>query len=197
MFKRSCLVLASLLLAGPALATGPAAPAWIVGLCQSHEAQAKEDFLRQVAGVAAQWTERTGFETCGVLGRQDDGRWSLVLSTNRSQVQCQFHDTLLLPNALATPDQLHTHPAAGPDGIIEVLPDTRAHARIAGDRGLDGVTHIRLPDPLRLSSTDLQVGGGYLAAGGRLFHQRSTDARTQDLGALPDVSNQSVCQLKR
>ena len=190
-------LLISVLLAGSAQAAAPAAPAWIVAQCQSSAGQSQEDFLLQVGAVAYAWTGETGFEACGVLGRHEDGRWSMVLTTNRSQVQCQFHDRQRLPGAQATPEQLHTHPDVGPDGIIEVLPETRDYARLMGDTRLEEVTHIRLSNQQRLSSTDLQVGGGYLATGGRLFHGGSTDARTQDLGALPEQANPSVCQRTR
>ena len=117
------------------------------------------------------------------------------MSTNRSQVQCLFVDHLLLPGATHSGDQFHTHPSAGPDGVVEVLPSTHAHAAHMEDKRLLGVSHVRLHDPERLSRTDLEVGGGYLASAGRLSYQGSADVSPRDLGVLPTTA--SVCVLRR
>lgn len=191
---RSALLL-GLLVPALAHAASPAAPVWVVALCQSPPGQAKEDFLRSVAVTASAWTQQTGLEACGVLGRQGKDRWSLVLSTNRSQVQCLFVDHLLLPGATHSGDQFHTHPSAGPDGVVEVLPSTHAHAAHMEDKRLLGVSRVRLHDPGRLSRTDLEVGGGYLASAGRLSYQGPADVSPRDLGVLPTTA--SACVLRR
>jgi hypothetical protein len=177
----SCLAL--VLAAGPVLAAEVTAPTWIVGQCQSSPQQSRAAFLRQAAAFAAQWTDRTGYEACGVLGRQDSGVWSLQLTTNYSQLQCLFAAQALAPGAHRTILQLHTHPTPDAAGNLILRPASHRFATAVGDTRLEGVDQVHLDRPHGFSAPDVAAGGGYLAAGGRLYVLKA-DGQTEDLGAL-------------
>lgn len=184
-----CLSLALLMGASVcAWAQTVSAPTWVVAQCAAQDSGV---FIEQVAREAAAWTDRTGFEVCGVLAEDAQGRMSMTLSTNYSQIQCLVVPTLMAPNTHRI-DQFHTHPTPDVNGRVVLHPYTQQLAQELGDTRFDGHTHIQLDNPSGFSKQDLATGGGYLATAGRLLHAASGSA--QDLRPQPGPT---VCQFSR
>lgn len=176
----------------PALALGAtSAPVWVVGQCQGGSD--KEAFVRQVAHQASIWTAKQGFEVCGRLSQDESGNWGMTLTTNYSQLACLVTDGLAPSGYTVVGEKFHTHPNADAHGVVELHPYTVQLATELGETHLDGLSHVRLSNPSGFSGRDLDMGGGYLAAQGRLlFHK---DGQTQDLGLIEKAA--PVCTFSR
>lgn len=99
-------------------------PTWVLSECTAIPNQSKQEFIAQVASHALSWTEAIGFEVCGVVGEDSQGKLSVILSTNKSQTGCIFVDELVMEGSARTQDQIHTHPYIPDGGELFLNEDT-------------------------------------------------------------------------
>lgn len=165
-----------------------AAPSRAIGTWTSKEGESRDDFVLRVAVPLHAYTDKTGFETCGVLMKENQGtRWRLRVTTNQSQLGCllvSFDDPAFSP----TEESLHTHPADG--NITPNVHDVALFPRSGFRAGHERYT-VNGGD---FSPLDYAGGPGYVVTPGgvpfgrpHLLHQEGSATSRRDLGRLPSM----------
>lgn len=122
-----------------------------IGLYDSVEGESKTAFMTRVAQGLLEFTNRRGFEGCGVVQVNQDGAWRVRLTTTGSQLACArvaFRE----PGYVATSEFIHSHPPISRITVNAI--DARLIRRVEGDKV--GVV------PADYSEGDKRNGGGWL-----------------------------------
>lgn len=77
----------------------------------SRSGSSRDDFVIQVAQTLRSFTDRTGYESGGLICQDDQGRWGMILQSAQAQVFMPI--TAACPEGFGRTDQsvsVHTHP---------------------------------------------------------------------------------------
>lgn len=149
-------------------------PSWVVADCKSAENQSKDDFIKEVALSALEITQKTGFEVCGVFAEQGN-EYSIVLTTNKSQLECIYSDDAVLTFYQKNGEQIHTHPYTDEFNYLVVKKETEDYALSRGIKHLHEGDELILKSKEDFSTKDIESGGGYLASNDKLFLYSKAD----------------------
>ena len=160
-----------------------------VGVWTSHEGESEDAFMMRLAVPMHAFTDRTGFEACGVIQHEIGGsRMRVYVTTNHSQISCvrvMQDDPAFAPNARM--ETIHTHP-----GGHSITPNVNDAALLPGYLPGQGRYDLHSND---FSARDFALGPGYVVIPGaevfghpRLLHQINGPKTERDLGRLPKLS---------
>src|SRR5690625_3120943 len=79
----------------------------------SQPGQSKVAFLVDVAHWMRAWSDKTGFEACGWLSRDRDGRYGIVITTFGAHVGCRLDDAAIPTGMHSIKVTIHSHLRAG------------------------------------------------------------------------------------
>lgn len=130
----------------------------------SEEGESLDAFVLRTAPALKEFTHRTGYEACALIGKNEAGVFAYSLSSVGAQLSCIIdHNGLPLGfNSIGI--TIHSHPTAA-----KIAPNST-------DRLLAAYAHQHLSNEVRnggargFSTADFQTPG-YLVAGDRVFHQ--------------------------
>lgn len=160
-----------------------------LGVWTSRPGESQDDFMRRLAVPLRTYTDRTGFEACGVIQHEVTGeRMRVYVSTNQSQMGCVFtvpDDSSFAPATRSV--SIHTHP-----GGHSITPNVADAALFSGF--LPGMGRYDLHSN-RFSNQDYAQGAGYVVIPGaevfghpRLLYQDHRAGVERDLGRLPKLT---------
>lgn len=134
---------------------------------ESAEGETKDHFVARVSPQLIDFSNRTGFEACGVIAHKN-GQYSIIVGTNQSQVACANFMGKVISGYAPTDDTLHSHGNGGAKlnrtdmrflGIKEDARSKRMFGTVYGQ------------DRHQFSEVDLRGGAGYLATPDGVLHQ--------------------------
>lgn len=146
-------LLAALLICGTAAAQTPVAD------IESTPGEDKGAFLLRAARVAADYTTKSGHESCGSLATREDGSWAIRLVSSGEQLACEWTPADTVAGYAATEESLHSHPRV--ESLIPAGATSRERHAMKVSFGPSGCT---------FSPHDMATGAGYLVACGKLLH---------------------------
>lgn len=138
----------------------------------SEPGEALDAFMLRVAPRLRAYSDATGYEACGVIARNDQGQYGVVVGTNHAHIACVNLSRIVPAGMRATGETIHSH---GGDRAVAA---SKVDLQLMGKRlaKMGGTTraiitvHGQKLDAF--SPTDFEGGPGYLAAPeGRLLHQ--------------------------
>ena len=132
-----------------------------LGSFVSEANESKHDFLIRVSYFMREYTDKMGWETCGVIQESVDKsnkKWAIQLVTNASHIACLSID-VHSPLYVSTEERIHSHPKVG--GFYSSMQDERMVGRACGSR--------TLTDPFNFSPGDLRAESGYLVTPSRFM----------------------------
>lgn len=114
--NRSLVVLVALFLGGigflPAQASdfdARTVPYEHVGDFTSHAGETLNDFLLRVGPSLRAFSDRTGFEACGVIAEGAAGSFSIVVGSSGSHMACVNDPARVLAGYTSTGETMHSH----------------------------------------------------------------------------------------
>lgn len=137
-------------------------------------------FAARVAPRLIAYSDSTGYEACGMFARHEDGRFGIVIGTNRARLVCANFNGIT-PNEMAsTQVSIHSHGlgearlTASDLKILKIRSDARSQSMYGKVFGQDRE---------RFSRLDLSGPAGYLAIpNGLLYHDGNGIATAIPLG---------------
>lgn len=156
-----------------------ALPVWALGTLESHGGEDQLAFLKRAGRLLNAYTERTGYEACGVIGERrgqpgsHPGRWVLPLVTQKAHIACM--PALTLPeDAVYTGETIHSHPSHAVRRYRPTAADRTFLQMLEGRRVALGQTQSVRTLSQRFSEQDYKAGPGWLVVDGALYHQRGS-----------------------
>lgn len=70
-------------------------------------------FLRRIAPQLRAYSDRTGFEACGVIAADGEGRFGVVLGSSRSHIGCANDPARMPAGMTSTGETIHSHGRPG------------------------------------------------------------------------------------
>lgn len=159
-----------------------------VGVWTSQAGESQDAFMLRLAVPMHAFTDRTGFEACGLIQHEIGGsRMRVYVTSNQSQIGCASvtvdDPSFALPSR---PETIHTHP-----GGHSITPNVNDAALFSGY--LPGRERYDLHSN-QFSDRDFAVGPGYVVIPGaevfghpRLLHEDHGPETVSDLGRLPKL----------
>lgn len=135
----------------------------------SAPGETEDAFLLRLAPELRDYADRTGYESCGVVGSDGNGRFGVVLGSNQSHIACLSNTFAVLPGMSSTGQTIHSH------GRVGSFEWSAVDKRLA-ESDVAALTDdtIRAQDVETFSPGDYRSGPGYLAVPGGLLHQDGT-----------------------
>ncbi|EMR0604057.1 DUF4329 domain-containing protein [Stenotrophomonas sp. Sm3212] len=128
-----------------------------------------DDFMARISPRLRAFSDETGFEACGVVARNDEGRFAVAIGTNHSHVACVNFASKVPQGFQPTMETIHSHGgektfAASATDIALLGKDafgsrSRTSLRVTGQN-----LHM-------FSKTDYHGGAGYLATPNGAIYQ--------------------------
>lgn len=156
-----------------------------LGYLDSHVGEEQTAFLLRVGKILHTFTDRTGHEACGAIMQSEtisngssEPTYRVNLITNRSQVSCLrviYKDI----GFTYTGKTIHSHP------FNHTMDDHFIHANSIDQRmvGFTCGRRLKIFDG-DFSPLDLQNGGGYLVARGKLLYQDASMNGSIEIGVI-------------
>lgn len=75
----------------------------------SNPGESKNDFLLRIGPKLRAYSDKTGFEACGVIATNQQGQFAVVLGSSLSHIGC-VNDTTRIPHGMtSTNETIHSH----------------------------------------------------------------------------------------
>lgn len=176
MYRRTAIIaLAALAFSGPVAAQetqqfGPYGAVTYEELFveRSNPDESLETFVLRVGLTMRAWSDKTGYEACGVLAT-DGSVYGIVVGTNHSRIAC-INTNRFMPDGMRSM-RLTFHSHGGPGKFKPNTSDMKLMGHLfAGRNGRLQTVHGQLPDVF--SDADHDSGPGYLAGtNGQVWYQ--------------------------
>jgi hypothetical protein len=132
-----------------------------------------DEFAREVSPLLREYSDKTGYEACGVIARNGDN-YAIIANTNKSHIACANDDSIIPTGMLSTGTTIHSHGTdkrfmINANDIILLGENAGGGSYGSGTRRnfqrMDGQALDRFSD------IDLAGGAGYLATPtGVIYH---------------------------
>jgi len=134
---------------------------------RSEEGESLDAFALRIAPQFTAFSQKTGFEACGVLAKNETG-YGIVVGTNHSHIVCLNFPDKVPAGMGGTGLTMHSHPGGryykvNPADRVMLGPLNALNSRV--ERG-----------PRGLSKEDFQSGAGYLVEDGEVIFQEGPQA---------------------
>lgn len=145
----------------------------------SQKDESKDDFLIRVSHFMRDYTDKTGWEVCGVIQENASNKkeYAIQVVTNASKIACLSVD-IESPTFVSTDERIHTHPRVGLQ--YASLQDSRMLGIPCGQR--------MQTNPFDFSPQDLKSESGYLVTPSR-FASKKAQLLYQKDGKIELISN--------
>lgn len=128
------------------------------------------EFVIKVAKFVNEWTAKNGVEICGAFTQNKNNTYTVILSTNKSQLSCNIN--YITNNEELTGDYIHSHPKVDNLGRIRVTSATR---KKDGDF-VENKEYIKISNH-SFSPMDYNNGNGYLVVENKLYYQNGPNTQ--------------------
>ena len=135
----------------------------------SHQNETKIDFLVRVAHWLRAYSDKTGFEACARIARNDN-QYGVVITTSKSHIGCAINNTLLPETMTATVDTIHSH---GIDKRQRITNGDKFF--LPAGYTSNRINFISGQNTEHFSPVDYRGGSGYLAGSKGLYYQDGND----------------------
>jgi hypothetical protein len=146
----------------------------------STPSESKNAFLLRIAPQLRAYSDRTGFEACGFIATDGQGRFSVVLGSSLSHIGCANDPQRRMSGTISTGETIHSH---GRPGLRVRL--NAADVLMMGNPS-NPPHYVGGSDLSHFSDADFAVPGGYLATPTGLIHQAGAGA-VETVGAYLQV----------
>lgn len=136
-----------------------------LGDFQSEAGESLDAFVLRTAPALKEFTARTGYEACALIGKNEAGLFAYSLASVGAQLSCIIDQNGLPVGFDSLGVTIHSHPTAAkirPNDIDHLLA-AHAHQLLSNE--------VRNGGARGFSTADFQTPG-YLVAGDRVFHQQ-------------------------
>lgn len=138
-----------------------------IGVFTSANGQTLTSFLEEVRPSLRAFSDSTGFEACGEIGRSADGnRYSIELGSSLSHIGCAIYDDKVASGFVPARLSIHSH---GRQGSFNASRADRILLGLSPYSDTLVPIHGQILD--HFSPTDYANGAGYLAAPHSLLYQ--------------------------
>ena len=136
----------------------------------AEDGETADSFVARIAPRLVAFSGETGFEACGVLGQDANGRVSVVVGTNRSHVACANIPSKVLEGYRPLALTLHSHG----NGAASLNRNDLRFLGIEQDaRSKSRNSQIYGQNRSRFSEQDMAGSAGYLATPEGVLHHDS------------------------
>lgn len=129
--------------------------------------QTVDEVMLDVAPRLRAYADQTGFESCGEIGQDEQGRYGVVITTSQSKTVCAIDENLLPVGMVSTGQSIHSHGRDEPGTLSRREMMLRGEATDARSMRSAKITGQRID---RFSPADLDAEPGYLAIPNGLIH---------------------------
>lgn len=131
----------------------------------SQPGESEQAFLMRIGPSLRAYSNKTGFESCGVIASDGKGHFGVVLGSNHSHLACVNDESRVPKGMTSTGETIHSH---GRQGSFNMNKSDKILSGIDAGSGLIPV-HGQILD--QFSPTDYASGPGYLATPTGLMYQ--------------------------
>lgn len=134
----------------------------------SAQGQSFDSFLLEVGQTLRAYSDKSGYEACGMLAKTPSG-YGIVVTTTGSHIGCVIHPDVLPDGMVSMGVTIHSH------GRDRMVPMNRQDRRLAGISPEDELRYqVVGQDLFHFSPTDYAGGPGYLATPNGVIYQDGT-----------------------
>lgn len=133
---------------------------------RSRAGESEHAFLVRIGPQLRAFSDKTGFEACGVIGSDKNGDFGVVLGSSGSRIGCVNDPARVLTGMTSTGETIHSH---GRQGSFNM---NHADKALSGLDPFDiNLIPIHGADLFHFSPRDYAAGAGYLATPTGLEYQ--------------------------
>lgn len=144
----------------------------------SRPGETKNQFLIRIAPQLRAYSDRTGFEACGVIGSNQKGLFGVVLGSNHSHLACANNSNLMPQGMTSIDETIHSH------GSNRSFQMSRVDKLFTGRSDNGSIVSMSLATRHgqildHFSPQDFNGGWGYLATPEGLLFQKGKGTETK------------------